>query len=296
MENHPEEDPMRARFVGLVAVVAAMLPTVAEACHGCGKAPCVVRPAYTTVTEMVPYTVYKTRMRTEFVPKTCTVMERIPQTHYVNKTITTRRPVYETSYVQRVRTVRRPIHETSYVTKYDTVCQPVTTTRQVTSYCLQPTGSWTEAVPAKCGSCLAGLLCHKHGQKVNYVTKTSYAQVPVTRDVVETSYVRHTTARQVPVHHTRFVCEQVVETVPVKHCRFVVECKTIQVPVTTYTCVPRQVTKMVPIRVPEHVAVTCYKPVKHVVPCAPAPVYAPAPVAYAAPQAASPQAASPQAN
>jgi hypothetical protein len=174
----------------------------------------------------------------------------------------------------------------------------------VTSVCLQPT-SWTETVPtyAKSGCCGLGLLCGKlHGQSCGgltptgckTVTKTCYTQVPVTRDVVETTYINETATRQVPVRTCRIECEQKVEQVPVRTCRWVCETQEYQCPVTTYTCVPKTVTKMRKVCTKEVVPVTCYRTVKRMVPvvCA-APTVAYAPVAatpqdYAAPQAAAP--------
>jgi hypothetical protein len=296
---------MRSTSLAWLAALtlAGFATSAAEACHSCKQTPCVApQPAYQCVTEQVPYTVMKTRMKVDYVPETCTVMVKQPVTTYVTKTRTIQRPVYDTTYVTRTYTVQRPVYDTTYVTQTYNVCRPVTTTRQVTSYCLQPT-SWTETVPTytKSGCCGLGLLCGKlHGQSCNglaqtgctTVTRTCYTQVPVTRDVVETSYVNETASRQVPVRTCRIECEQKTEQVPVRTCRMVCETQTYQCPVTTYTCVPKTVTKMRRVCSKEVVPVTCYRTVKRMVPVVCAAPVAYAPAAYAAPQdLAAPQAA-----
>lgn len=281
---------MRTRWAGLVAgSLLAMLPAgMAEACHGCGRTPCVVpapQPAYRCVTEMVPYTVMKCRTRTDWVPVTRTVMARVPHTTMVPKQVMRRRPVFDTTYVTRTRMVRRREYDTQWITRTYTACRPVPTERQVTSYCLQPTGSWTEAVPSSCGGC-----GHCGSCSVNYVTKTAYAPVPVTRTVTDITYVPEVRTKQVPLTSCRTWCEPVTETVPVRHCRWVCEWETIEVPHTTWTCEPKEVTRMVPVRTPEVVPVTCYRPVKRWVPCEPAyagPAYDPNP-AYTSAQGPTP--------
>lgn len=283
---------MRTRWLTVVAgALLTVVPAgVAKACHGCGRSPCAMpapQPAYRCVTEMVPYTVMKRRIHTDWVPVTKTVMVRVPHTTMVPKQVVRRRPIYDTTYTTRVRNVRRREYDTQYVTQTYTACRPVTSERQVTSYCLQPTGSWTEAVPAKCGGCLSGH-CGQHGG-VNYVTKTAFAPVPMTRTVTDVTMVPEVRTRQVPVTSCRVVCEQVVENVPIRHCRWVTEVQTIEVPHTTFTCEPKTVTKMVPIRTPVCEPVTCYRPVKRMVPCGPAhdaPMYDPTP-AYASVQGPS---------
>ncbi len=87
--------------------------------------------------------------------------------------------------------------------------------------------------------------------------------------------------KQVPVTTmTHFVRETKVETVPIRTCRMVQEI--ITEPRTGHdlsTCEPKVVERKIPHKVCETVAVTCYKPVKRLVPV----VYAPAPAPVAAP-------------
>lgn len=269
------------------ACLSAFLAADASACHTCKRTPCAMpapQPAYRCVTEMVPYTVMKTRTKVDYVPETRTVMGYEPETTFVQKTCTVMRPVYDTKYITRHYTIARPVYDTSYVTQNYTVCRPVSTTRQVTEYCMQPT-SWTETVPvmarASTGCCGMGLLCGKfHGSSCGgltqvgcqTVTRTSYTPVPVVRNVVETTMINETHSRQVEVKTCRMVTEQKVETVPIKVCRMVPEVRTVQVPVTRMKCVPKTVTRMVPVCSKEVVPVTCYKPVRRMVPTYPEPV------------------------
>lgn len=274
---------MRSRFGLLMAGVALVggLAASAEACHQCGRTPCAM-PAYRPVTEMVPYTVMKSRVRTEWVEQTVTVMAKEPVTTMIPKTIVVRRPEYDTTYVTRSRVVCRPEFDTTYVTKYVPVCRPVPTERQVTAYCMKPT-SWVEPTTVTCGGgCGLGAGCggHHGGHATTaYVTKTCLTPVPVTRTVVDIHMVREIVPKEVPVMTCRMVREVVTEEIPIRHCRMVTEVKTIEVPHTRIVCAPKQITKMVPVRVPEVVPVTCYRPVTRMVPCGP--VAAPAPYAQA---------------
>jgi hypothetical protein len=258
----------------MAVVAVAMASQTALACHACKRTPCVMpapQPAYQCVTELVPYTVMKTRWRTEYDTVTKTVMAREPVTNYVERQRVVCKPVYETIEVPTQRVVCKPIHETDYVTQNYTVCKPVQTTTQVTSYCLQPTTTYM-TVPAKrkCG------LCHKAPCGCKTVACTTYTKVPVVKDVVTTTMVPETHTRQVPVHRTRYVQEVVNDVRRVTKCRMVQEVVTEKVPCTTWVCVPKTVTRQVPRKVCEQVPVTCYKKVKRMVPCAPV-AYAAAP-------------------
>ena len=276
---------MRVRWMGcsLAAIVLAMGAEPAQACHRCGHNPCVVqtcevRPAYTCVTELVPYTVYKNVWHTEYDTVEQTVMAREPVTNYVERQRVVCKPVYDTIEVPRQRIVCKPIHETDYVTQTYTVCKPVQTTQQVTTYCMQPTTQLV-TVPTghKCG------LCHKDPCGCQVVAQTCYTPVPVVKDVVTTTMVPETRTRQVPITRTRYEQEVVNDVRRITKCRMVQEVVTQKVPCVTWTCVPKTVTKHIPRRVCEQVAVTCYKPVTRVVPCTYEPVATPAPSVQSAP-------------
>jgi hypothetical protein len=270
-----------ARLVMALLVVAAFAET-ASACHTCKKTPCVLvaapAPAYQCVTEMVPYTVYKQRRRIEYRPVTETIMTRVPETTYIERQRTVCKPVWDTTYVQREVFGCRPVSETHLVNQQYSVCKPVSTTRQITEYCLQPTTTLvTMPIAPKCGLC--GRPKPTCGCQV--VAQTSYTQVPVVRDVVETHYVREVMTRQVPVTTTQMIRESKIVNVPVRSCRMVTEVVTDRIPVTTVHCVPKTITRQIPYPVCETVAVTCYRPVQHIVPV----VYAPTPAPQAAPVA-----------
>ncbi len=266
---------MRVRLMGCVVAVLAVVMTVqpAWACRTCRQNPCVLvaQPAYQCVTEMVPYTVMKNHWRTEYEAVTQTVMVRQPITNYVERQRVVNKPVYDTIEIPRQRVVCKAIRETDYVTQTYTVCKPVQTTQQVTSYCMQPT---TQLVTVPTGR-LCGL-CHRDPCGCKTVAQTTYTPVPVVRDVVTTTMVPETQTRQVPVHRTRYVQEVVNDVQRIRKCRYVQEVVTQRIPCTTWTCVPKTVTKQIPHRVCEQVAVTCYRPVRRMVPCA-----AVAPVGYA---------------
>jgi hypothetical protein len=275
------------RVLGMALAAVGLGTGGASACHTCKATPCAmpVQPAFECVTEMVPYTVMKKRVRTEYIPVQKTIMVKQPITQVVERQRVVCRPVYETSYIQRQRVVCRPVHDTSYVTRQDVVCRPVQTTREVTACVMQPYTT-TEVVPTyvKTGGCGLGLLCGKrHGGHCGgvspagcvEVTRTCYQPTMVTRQVVETQMVQEVVTRQVPVTTTRMVQEVVVENVPVTHCRMVREVVVDRVPdVCGYQCVPKVVTKMVKRKVCETVPVTCYRKVKRMVPLvAAAPVH-----------------------
>ena len=265
---------MRVRAAGsLVATLAlagVMAPGTASACHKCHRTPCVLAPApapvptVQCVTEMVPYTTYRTRTRTEYRPVTETIMVKKADTTFIERQRVACKPIFDTTYVQRTVSFCRPVHETSYVNQSYTVCRPVSTTRQVTEYQYQPSTRLVTvpAVSRGCGH------CGKPKISCGCVTvaQTCYTPVPVVRDVVVTHMVSEVMTRQVPVTHTRLVRETKVENVPVTNCRMVREVVTDRIPVTTFHCEPKQVTRQVPYPVCETVAETSYRPVTRMVP------------------------------
>src|SRR4051794_41129472 len=116
---------MRVRAAGSLVVAAAialiMAPGTASACHKCHKSPCVLvaapapAPAVQCVTEMVPYTTYRTRTRTEFRPVTETILVKQAETTFVERQRVVCKPVFDTTYVQRTVSICRPVQETTYV-------------------------------------------------------------------------------------------------------------------------------------------------------------------------------------
>jgi hypothetical protein len=308
--------PMRGTIRMLMGVVAAsaLLPMAAQACGVChkpkcaGVPACVVQPAYRCVTEMVPYTVIKTRTKVELIPETFTVMTRVCETNFVEQTCMVTRPVIESHPVQQVVNVRRTVYdtqqvpqqvttcrlvpETTYVDRAYSVCRPVTTTREVPGVAYQAT-TQVVAVPTVShsnGGCGLGLLCgKKRGLSTcggcQYQTQTCYTPVPTTRTVSETHYVRETQMQQVPVTTCRWVtdtqtimrtvttcrvvCEQKVVTNYVKSCRYETVPVTRKVPVVSWKCVPKTMTRYRTLCVPEQVPVTCYRPVTRIEMCAP---------------------------
>jgi hypothetical protein len=275
---------MRVRAAGLLgAFAAAFLATegTAEACHTCRQTPCVLAPAmpaYQCVTEMVPYTVTRPHVRTEFQEVTETIMVREVDVTYVERQRQVCRPVVDVTYVPRQVNVCRPVSETTTVTRNVTVCRPETTTRQVTDYYLQPTTQLVTvpvAAPRTCGHC--GKVAPACGCAT--VAQTCYTPVPYTRDVQVTRMVPEVQTRQVPVTTTHLVRETVTKDVPVRTCRIVTETVTDRIPICTPRMVPKTVTRRIPYPVCEMVTETCYRPVTRMVPVVPA-----ATAAVAAPQ------------
>lgn len=250
----------------LTATLAVVLGAEsASACQTCHRTPCVMpsAPPYQCVTEMVPYTVMKTRMRVEYQEVTHTVMVREPQTTWQECQRVVCRPKIDVTYVQRRSVVCKPVYETDYVTQCVTVCKPVTTVKQVPGVCLQATTQLV-SVPTRghCGLC--GRSASVCGCRT--AVRTCYTQVPTVRNVVETHMVRDVETRQVPVTRCRMVQEERVDNVPVTHCSMVQEVVTERIPHTTFVCVPKQVTRRIPHPVCETVPVTCYRPVTRMVP------------------------------
>ncbi len=278
---------MRIRVKGLfIALIAAGLsPQVAEACHTCKRVPCVVAapaPAFQCVTEMVPYQVTRPRTRVDFVPVSQTIMVKEPIKQEVQYQRAVCKPVYDSVIVPRTRQVCRIEYDTVLVNKAVVQCRPVTTTRQVTEYCMQPSTQWvTVRTKGHCGLCgknPCGGVCKTIAQTCN---------TPVTRNVVETCYVQEVINTQVPVKQGRVVWEEKTENVKYTTCRMTTEFITEKRLVTVgFQCVPKTVTRQVPVKSCELVTETCYRPVKRMVPvvCAvPAPVVVP--TAQAAPSA-----------
>ena len=180
---------MRLWMFGTVAALGMMVLTsgTASACHRCRQTPCVIAPPaprVECVTDMVPYTVMKTRTRMDYQPVTETVMARVPETTWTERQRVVCKPVFDTATVQKRIMVRKPVYDTQYVNRTVTTCRPVTETHQVTTICMQPTTTYqTVPVTMKRGHCG---LCGKSevvcGCKT--VAKTCYTPVPVVRDVV----------------------------------------------------------------------------------------------------------------
>ena len=98
------------------ACLSAFLAADASACHTCKRTPCVMpapQPAYRCVTEMVPYTVMKTRTKVDYVPETRTVMGIRARDHVRSEDLHGHAPVYDTKYITRHYTVSRPVYDTS---------------------------------------------------------------------------------------------------------------------------------------------------------------------------------------
>ena len=271
----------------LAAAVGILWGQGASACHTCQKNPCVVeQPRYECVTDLVPYTVMKTRTRIDYQPEQKTVMTREPIMQTVEKQRVVCRKVYDTTYVEQRYQVNRNVTETSYVDQQVTVCRPVSTTRQVAVTCMQPVSRVvTMPAPAKHKGCGLGLLCGKHqgnpcGGMTNNgcvsVVETCYQPTTVMRDVVETQMVSEIQTRQVPVTTTRCVTEERVRQVPIRSCRMVQEVVVDRRQVCVgYQCVPKTVTKMIPVKTCETVPVTKYKKVKRMVAVCPPTTFSP---------------------
>lgn len=272
----------RMGALGAALLMVVGLQQSAQACHTCKATPCVIapQPQFRCEVDMVPYTVMKCQTRIEYQQVSKTIMVREPIIQWVTQTRTVCRPVYDTTWEERPRTVCRPVYDTQMVNQQYTVCRPVQTTRQVVTTCMQPS-SRVVTVPAVVQSkgCGLGLLCGKHRgvpcagatpAGCVDVVQTCYTPVQVVRDVVETQMVTEVKTRQVPVTTCRMVTEQVVDRIPIRHCRIVQEVQSRQVPrFCGYNCVPKTVTKMVPIYHKEMVPVTKYRAVTRMVPVCP---------------------------
>jgi hypothetical protein len=259
---------VRPNWLAAALLTVSLAGETALACHTCKQTPCVMTPppapAFECVTEMVPFTISKTKTRVDLVPVcTKTIMETKIDTVYDEQVRTVCKPVYDTVFVDRCITVCRPVCETTMVCQPYRVCRPVTTTRQVTEYCLKP---YTElvVVPVKtrCGQCGhsgGGCTCRT-------MARTCYKQVPVVREVTETHIVTEVHSQMVPVVHWRTVAEQRVEKVPVTTCRMVNETVRVRVPRLVFRCVPKTLVYKTAVLTCEEIPVTVYRPVVKMVP------------------------------
>ena len=255
-------------WLAATALVVLLAGETVFACHTCKQTPCVLappcEPAFECVTEMVPFTVMKTKTRVDLVPVcTRTVMEKKIDIEYDVQTRTACKPVFDTVVQTRCVTVCRPVCETSMVCQPYTVCRPVTTTRQVTEYCRQPNTELV-TVPVKnrchrCGHSEGGCTCMT-------VARTCYRRVPVVREVTETHMVSEVQTRMVPVVRWRMVTEQKTEQVPVTVCRMVNQVIHVKVPRMVIHCEPKQQVYKTAVVTCEEVPVTVYRPVTRMVP------------------------------
>ena len=264
------------RLLGTLAMAFVAASGTSEACHTCRQTPCVLAPApmpaYQCVTEMVPYTVNRVRVRTEFQEITETIMAPELDVTYVERQRQVCRPVFDVTYVERRCQVCRPVSETTSVTQNVTVCRPETTTQQVTDYVMQAMTQLVTvpvAAPHRCGHC--GKVAPACGCAT--VAQTCYTPVPYVRDVQVTRMVPEVHTREVPVTTTHLVRETVTEKVPVRTCRMVSEVVTDRIPITNVRMVPKTVTRRIPYPVCETVQETRYRPVPRMVPVVPAPAY-----------------------
>jgi len=261
---------MRVRPWWLVAGVltGSLFGETVLACHVCKQTPCVFAPApapaFECVTEMVPFTVMKTKTRVDLVPAcTKTVMKTKLETVYDEQTRNVCKPVFDIVYETRCVTVCRSICETTMECQPVRVCRSVTTTRQVTECCLCPfTELVTVPVKTKCSRCghsEGGCTCQT-------VARTCYRRVPVVREVTETRMITEVQTQQVPVVHWRMVAEQRVEKVPMTICRMVNEVVRIRVPRLVVKCEPTTLVYKRAVLTCEEIPVTVYRPVVKMVP------------------------------
>jgi hypothetical protein len=231
-------------------------------------------PAFKCVTEMVPFTVTKTKTTVDLVP-VCTkvVMETKIDIVYDEQRQTVCKPVFDTVVETRCSTVCRPVCETTMVCQSARTCRPVTSTRCVTEYCLQP---YTELVTVhcrkKCGFCgdTAGACA------CNTLARTRYKRVPVQREITETRMVSEVSTQMVPVVHWRMVYEQRIDKVPVTICRMVNQDVRVKVPRLVFRSVPKTLVYKTAVLKCQEIPVTVLRPVIRMVPVAqPTPQVAP---------------------
>jgi YTV len=257
----------RYAWTAAVAFTAFLTGQTVLACHICKQTPCVIAspaPAFECVTEMVPFTVMKTKTRVDLVPScTKTVMETKIDTVYDEQIREVCKPVFDTIFVTRCTTVCRPTCETIMVCQPYTVCRPVTATRQVTEFCMKPyTELITVPVKTKCGLCGhpgGGCTCKT-------VARTCYRRVPVVREVIETHMETEVQSRMVPVVRWRLVSEQRLEQVPLTTCRLVNQTIRVRVPRLVFKCVPKTLVYKTAVLSCEEIPVTVYRPVVKMVP------------------------------
>ena len=259
---------VRPNWLAAMVLTVSLAGNTVLACHTCKQTPCVMTPppapAFECVTEMVPFTITKTKTRVDLVPVcTKTVMETKIDIVYDEQIRTVCKPVYDTVFVDRCITVCRPVCETTMVCQPYRVCRPVTTTRQVTEYCLKPyTELVTVPVKTRCGRCGhsgGGCTCMT-------LARTCYKRVPVVREVTETCMVTEVHSQMVPQVHWRTVSEQRIEKVPVTTCRMVSETVRVRVPRMVFNCVPKTLVYKTAVLTCEEIPVTVYRPVVKMVP------------------------------
>jgi hypothetical protein len=256
------------RWLVAASLAFSLLDGTVSACHKCKQSPCIIappaEPAFECVTEMVPFTVMKSKTRVDLVPVcTKTVMETKIDIEYDEQMRTVCKPVFDTIWETRCSVICRPVCETTMVCQPYKVCRPVTRTRQVTEYCWKP---YTEqiVVPVKtgcrrCGHSGGGCTCQT-------VARTCYKKVPVVREVSETCMVTEVVNQMVPVVHTRMVAEQRVDRVPVTVCRMVNQVVRVKVPRMVCRSVPKTLVYKTAVLSCEEVPVTVYRPVTRMVP------------------------------
>jgi hypothetical protein len=256
------------RWLAAASLVIALAGDTASACQKCKQTPCVITapaaPAFECVTEMLPFTVMKSKTRVDLVPScTKTVMETKIDIEYDEQIREVCKPVFDTVWETRCSVVCRPVCETTMVCQAYKVCRPVTTTRKVTEYCLTP---YTElvVVPVKTG---CGRCGHpKGGCTCQTVARTCYKKVPVVREVSETCMVTEIVNQMVPVVHWRMVPEQRLEKVPVTVCRIVNQVVRVRVPRMVCRSVPKTLVYKTAVLTCEEIPVTVYRPVTRMVP------------------------------
>lgn len=258
---------LRCSWTAAFAFSAFLTGQAVLACHICKQTPCVMAspaPAFECVTEMVPFTVMKTKTRVDLVPSCVkTVMETKIDTVYDEQVKEVCKPVFDTVFVTRCTTICRPTCETIMVCQPCKVCRAVTSTRQVTEFCMKPyTELITVPVKTKCGQCGhpgGGCTCKT-------VARTCYRRVPVVREVNETHMVTEIQSQMVPVVRWRLIPEQRLERVPVTTCRLVNETVRVRVPRLVFRCVPKTLVYKTAVLSCEEIPVTVYRPVVKMVP------------------------------
>jgi hypothetical protein len=231
-----------------------------SACDTCKQTPCVIAPQYTSVIEMVPVTVTKTKTTVDLVPVcTKTVMKTKIDTVYEVQTANVCKRVFETKFVDNPVTFCRPVCETSTESQTVRVCRPVTTTRCVTDYRVKLVAETVPVTP-KCGHPADTCGCNKT------TTRICTKRVPVTREVTETHYVSELQTQTVAVAHWRMVTEQRFEKVPVATCRTVNETVRFNVPKLVFRSVPETLVYKTAVVTCTEIPVTVYRPEMKMVP------------------------------
>jgi len=259
---------VRPKWLPAAVLAVSLAGGNVVACPTCNQTPCAIAPPPATffkcVTEMVPFTVMKTKTRVDFVP-VCTkvVMETKIDTIYDEQTRTVCKPIFDTVVETRCSTVCRPVCETTMVCQPYKICRPITTTHHVTESCLKPyTELVTVPVKTRCGFCgHSGGAC-----TCKTVARTRYQRVLVQREVTETRMVTEVQTQMVPVVQWRMVTEQRIEKVPVTICRMVNQEVRIKVPRLVFQSVPKTLVYKTAVLTCEEIPVTVHRPVVKMVP------------------------------